>query len=149
MQEVAQRYVNNLGPVSSVMIAEELDLPVRMVRDAIYQLQKANLILEVNSDDDDDEKVSYYVPASDVRDTTISSVIRSVESAGEGAEILHTNVELQPIERIIEKFDKIISDSDSNKLLVDLPEPKLKKKLKKTDEKNSDNRKRKHSRSAC
>lgn len=124
MQEVARHYIKNQGPVSSVVLAKELDLPIRMVRDAVYQLLKAKLIITVNSDDD---RVHYYVPASDVHNLTVASVIRSVENTGEGAEILRTNTELRPIEKIIEKFDRMISDSDMDRPLLDLPEPRSKK----------------------
>lgn len=125
MQEVVKHFVKNDGPVTSVTIADELNLPIRMVRDAIYELLKAKLIAAVNNEDD---RTHYYVPAHDVQRITISGVIRAVEGVGEDVSVLEANIELKPIENVIEKFDKMISGSDSDKLLVDLESPIPKKK---------------------
>ena len=77
MAAVSEHFLNGEGPVRSTRIAEEIGMPVRIVRDVLFDLEQAGMIATVH--DDRDDMVSMYTPAVDVRRVTIADMLRRVE----------------------------------------------------------------------
>lgn len=82
MLMIVKHFLNDEGAVPSGAIADELDLPVRSVRDAVYELGQAGLIVTVKTDHADRENA--YIPARDVHSITVGDVVDSVENLGGG-----------------------------------------------------------------
>ena len=145
MQEIVKYYTKKSGPVTSEIIADELNLPVRIVRDAIFDLEKADLIISTQSNDG---RVNYYKPAHDANKITVYDVIKRVETSGKKSLELEESEELRNIEKIVDKFNDMVYESNSNKLLVDLNDNNTSQdsvtrknlRKKKNETKNSDNR---------
>lgn len=74
---VIKHFLANTGPVTSQQIADELNLPVRSVRDVIYELEQAGLVVAVKTPNDNRENA--YIPARDVHDITAYDVVNGVE----------------------------------------------------------------------
>ena len=117
MQVIVRHFTENDGAVSDEEIAEELDLPIRIVRDAIFDLEKAGLVLAISSRDD---KAHYYIPEEDIHELTVYDVISKVERSGKDHLGLEESSGLREIDNIMGKFDMLASASDANELLIDL-----------------------------
>ncbi len=126
---VLRNFIGKRSPVTSEIIATTLKLPLRIVKDVIYDLENAGLLLTVKSDKN--EKVNLYVPALDPHCIRVSDVIYSTEHTGTRITALSDDPDLKSAVRILDNIGNIIADSDENTLLIDL-----------IDNENYDNRER-------
>lgn len=78
MGVIAQHFVEGGGGVSAEEIATELGLPVRSVRDVIWELELTGLVVSVNSEHEG--KVTFYMPARDVSKLTVFDVVERVDN---------------------------------------------------------------------
>lgn len=78
MHQIIAHFLARDGAVSSETVAQDLNLPVRIVRDAVFDLEKAGLIVSTVSKED---KVNLYVPARDVH--TLRGLRRDPAGRGE------------------------------------------------------------------
>lgn len=117
MQQIVGHFVAKDGAVSSETVAQDLNLPVRVVRDSIFDLEKAGLIASVVSPH---EKVHLYVPALDVHTIRVSDVIHRVESVGKDSLDMQQSPEFKRIDAIVKAMNLAASDSPENILLMDI-----------------------------
>lgn len=118
MYEIVDHFLKHDGAVSSEKIANNLQLPLRTVRDVIFSLLNADLILAIVSKDDD--KTHFYVPSRDVHNLRVFDIIKGTETVGSVTKEMETNPNLEPISAIIAKFDDSIINSDGNILITDI-----------------------------
>lgn len=78
MVVIVKHFVANDGPVTSEDIANELNLPVRSIRDVVYELEQAGLVVPVKTQTE--RRVNQYVPARDVHNLTVFDIIDGVEN---------------------------------------------------------------------
>ncbi len=78
MAVIVKHFIDGEGAVTSEQIATELGLPVRSVRDVVYELEQSDLVVTVKTEND--AKVHYYMPARDVRELTVYDVVDGVEN---------------------------------------------------------------------
>ena len=79
MHQIVKHFMAGGSAMSSEEIARNLNLPVRVVRDTVFALEKAGLIVPVVSPD---EKTGLYVPARDIHTIRVYDVIHRVETSG-------------------------------------------------------------------
>jgi membrane protein len=118
MMITIRNFLDNSEGVTSELIAEKLGLPLRIVRDVIFDLEGAGLLSSVHHAAD--EKVNYYIPARDVHAIRVCDVIDSVETRGQQQFDLQIN---PPLQRIGELLDKMRADNAraaENALLMDI-----------------------------
>lgn len=102
MLVISRSFTSEHGPITSEQISHHLKLPVRIVRDVVFELEQAGLILQVKGDEND--KAAYYAPAKDVHTLTLYDVITTVETHGEeGVDILDS----EEVRRVSELLDAI------------------------------------------
>ncbi len=118
MVTVVKHFVDNQGPVSSEQVAGELNLPVRVVRDVIFELERAALIVPVKNDTD--ERVNLYVPARDVNFLTVFDVVNGVEHSGSSLIDIDDSPELHRVNEVIEVMKRQAAESAQNVRLVQL-----------------------------
>lgn len=94
------------GLASSETIANELKLPIRIVRDIIHELQNDELILPVRSDEND--KVNNYVPAVDPHKLRLLDVVASVTASG--TELKKGRGEAAVLKKVSEIYDRAKRD---------------------------------------
>lgn len=117
MYQIVNHFINKSGGVSSETIAGTLNLPLRVVRDAIYDLEKVGLIASVVSKE---EKVNLYVPARDVHTLRVYDVVHQVEAAGKASFDTQQSNEFQWADSVLNRLERVVSESDDNVLLKDL-----------------------------
>lgn len=120
MYEIASHFIKHEGAVSSEMIADRLELPLRTVREVIYTLIKADLIAPIVMND---QKTHYYIPSQDVHSIRVFDVIKHVENIGDHEPFLESNPKLESISGVISRGEKELAASDNNVLLMELDIP--------------------------
>jgi len=98
-------------------IANKLDLPVRLVRDILYELLEVGIISETVTKS---VKENAYQPAIDIGKLSISFVISMLDKRGNDTLSTDNYNELERMMKLVDVFDKEIEKSKSNKLLIDL-----------------------------
>ena len=98
-------------------IANNLEIPVRIVRQIVYNLTECNILSEVNTNNNNDFA---YQPAQDINKMTIQNVIASLDEKGIADIPVAETKELKEIKSTIESFNKNLGLSKSNKLLMEI-----------------------------
>lgn len=115
---IAKKYLKGEGPVTSESISKELNLPLRVVRDVIFDLDQAHLVLPVQSEDN--KKVNNYVPARDVHKMTVYGIITDVEGRGEYSFDSFENQDVEKISHIINSIKGHAMSAPENVLLTEV-----------------------------
>ena len=104
-------------PISATYIAANLKIPVRLSRDILQDLTSANLVSIIH---ENEEKERLYQPALDINRLTVSFVFSRLDKKGVEQIMVIRNKDYEKIISMLEKFDKLITKSDSNILIKDL-----------------------------
>lgn len=115
---ISRHYIKNEVMVTSEDVAKELRLPLRLVRSTIFNLQKAGLIVAVNSPEDD--KVSMYMPARDVHELTLYGVLATVEQSGSSIDGRSPIKEIRYASKMLEDIKYKAIHSEENLKLIDV-----------------------------
>lgn len=118
MLMIIKNLLNDKGAIGAVGIAEELNMPVRSVRDVVYELERAGLIVAIKSEHANRENT--YIPARDVHGMTLYSVIESVENSGKGKLRDNNLPELKKVSKLLDQAMDKTKDAGLNTKLVDL-----------------------------
>ncbi len=118
---VATLIVKNFQKPATSLTAEEishkLEMPIRLVRDILFELVEAQIISEIKRDD---MKDFAYQPAVDPHIITIQYVLDSLENKGtRDIPVLKTK-ELNVIAGALDEFTEVIKNSPANKLLKEI-----------------------------
>lgn len=106
------------GATTSEDVASELDLPLRIVRDVLFDLENAGLVFSVTSPDDD--KQTRYLPSRDVRTITIADVVLDVDRYETSTIDLDANPLLKTVGDRLAKIEALVSSSPGNTKIIDL-----------------------------
>ncbi|HIA35748.1 MAG TPA: YihY/virulence factor BrkB family protein [Flavobacteriales bacterium] len=98
-------------------ISDKLKIPIRIVRQILFDLQQVHIVSEIKTDD---PKIVTYQPAISVNLISVKYVIEALEAKGMIELPAVENNELQSIQEIMKDFQGEITESKSNKLLKDI-----------------------------
>ena len=98
-------------------ISQKLEIPIRLVRQILYELVEAGIISPVKIDD---ERISAYQPALNPEKTTIKVVIDALDQQGSDNVPVSQTDELDKISESLKTFDEEIKKSPANLRLVDI-----------------------------
>ena len=98
-------------------ISRKLEIPIRLVRQILYELVEAGIISPVKTDD---EKTSAYQPALNPEKTTIKVVIDALDQHGSNDVPVAQTDDLEKIAESLKSFDEMIDKSPANLRLVDI-----------------------------
>lgn len=115
---IVRHYVQNKGPVTSEMVSNALNMPLRIVRDVIFNLENAGLLLVVKMPHDD--KSNYYIPAKDVNRLTLYDVIDAVEHYGPSRITFVDTSEMHAVTAFVDRLRTELKDSPEDVPLVDI-----------------------------
>ncbi|MCK4629351.1 MAG: YihY/virulence factor BrkB family protein [Sedimentisphaerales bacterium] len=104
-------------PSDAMQISQSLDLPIRLVRQILFELTDANILTEIKKDDD---KGVFYQPSRDVEGLTVRYVINALEQRGSSAIPITESRELGRIKECVKTFDGLIENSSANMSLKDI-----------------------------
>jgi membrane protein len=114
---VAVNFRNSDPPLTSSAIADKLDLPVRLVRDILYELTDVGIVSETVTQN---IKENAYQPGTDTDQLTISYVLKALERRGQDTLSTDNVKDLKEMATLVDSFSAEIEKSKNNKLLVEL-----------------------------
>lgn len=117
MYKIIERFKNNEKPLTSPEISSNLEIPVRIVRQIIFELVSSNILSEVKTEE---EKVSTYQPAVDINILTIGYMVDSLNSSGNDNINMSKNVNFKKIEELFSNFNQKLKNSEENILIKDI-----------------------------
>jgi membrane protein len=114
---LAKNFATGQRPLYAIEISQKLEIPIRLVRQVMFELVEAGVVSEVRAELDRD---AAYQPARDIETMTIKFVIDSLESRGSADIPVAATAELEKIGSSLKKFAEEIEKSPANKLLKDI-----------------------------
>ncbi len=120
MQHIARRFTKGAIPQTIAELTEDLDLPYRVVRNSVEDLQQCNLLSEVMIQGKRKAKDSAYQPAIDIHLLTIGYVYKALNRMGQVALADDDNQDMKRLVEILNKPFKVFEKSDENKLLIEI-----------------------------
>ena len=104
-------------PYTATHISHDLEIPIRLVRQLLYELIDAGIVSEVKNGD---EKVDAYQPARSVDALTIKYVIDSLEEYGSDDIPVTRSGELEKLSKSLKAFGEEIEKTPANLYLKDI-----------------------------
>ena len=80
MSRICKRFAEGGRPYSIQELREATQIPIRFVNDLVYELIEAKMLVELSSDEKGED--SHYMPAEDLQNMTLGSMIDRLESFG-------------------------------------------------------------------
>ncbi|MCF7916831.1 MAG: YihY/virulence factor BrkB family protein [Candidatus Omnitrophica bacterium] len=104
-------------PLSAEDISHQLDIPIRLVREIIFELKESNLISEVKTAE---YKGVAYQPACDINKLTIKHVIDALENRGSSTIPIAKTKQIETLSKKLKLLSEEIKHSSENQLLKDI-----------------------------
>ncbi|MBI5011031.1 MAG: YihY/virulence factor BrkB family protein [Bacteroidia bacterium] len=117
MHIIIKRFEVGERPISEENIAQQLVIPVRLVREILQDLRDVNLVSIIH---ENERKERLYQPSLDISKLSVSYVFSRIERHGTGQINVLKNKEYDRVVSMLDKFDRMILKSDSNILIKDL-----------------------------
>ena len=80
MSRICRRFAAGKKPYSVMELRQETTIPIRFVTDLLFELIDAGLLTEVTSDEKSEE--SRFMPAEDIHNLTLGTMIDRLEARG-------------------------------------------------------------------
>jgi membrane protein len=117
MTDLVKRFKDGGGPASAAELSRKYAIPIRLVRQLIFDLINSELIVELRRDEGDEE---LYQPARDIHGITVEDVVRSLAQHGSSDIPVEEGPWLKSIRQSLDAFQESNRKSDSNRLLLEL-----------------------------
>ena len=117
IHQIIKGFIEGTLPLSASQISHKLGLPIRLVRDILFDLNESGLIAETTTDS---PKERAFLPAVDINQMTISYIENKLDMQGQDLSIAGENKDLMNIAAIHSELFKAMEKSSSNKLLKDI-----------------------------
>jgi len=114
---VIKNFCKGKEPWDASRISHELEIPIRLVRQILFELVESGILSEVTKDD---HKDAAYQPATDIGILTVKYVVESLEQRGNSAIPIGQTSELDKLSECLSTFAADIEKSPANILLRDL-----------------------------
>ncbi|MBF0253239.1 MAG: YihY/virulence factor BrkB family protein [Candidatus Omnitrophica bacterium] len=114
MNIIIKNFLADKEPMEDYKIAHEMDAPIRLVRDIIFNLTRAGLLTEVCSGT---KGVKTYQPAHDVSKITVKYVLDILDKQGANDVPVKDSDEQKKIEESLKMLGTAIDKSSGNVLL--------------------------------
>jgi membrane protein len=116
-QRLVQRFCDGEKASEASQLSHELEIPVRLVRQILYELSEAGVLSEVRKGED---KELAYQPAIDADKITVKFVIDRIEQRGTSTIPVTKSGEIDKLSDCLRQFDAVIEKSPANMLLKNL-----------------------------
>ncbi len=80
MNRICQRFAKGQKAYTVMELREETNIPIRFVNDLLFELMEAGLVIEVTGDEK--SETSRFLPAQDIKNLTLGTMIDCLESQG-------------------------------------------------------------------
>jgi len=113
---IVQRFKNNEPSASAMEIYSILKMPQKLVRSALNNLVKCNILSEVLKEEDE----KGFQPARDIELFSIMNAIEALENQGEDNISLEDTLELEALNDSLERFTRKAFESNGNRLFKEI-----------------------------
>lgn len=117
MSRIVKNFINGQPPLNAVQLSEQLEIPVRLVREILYDLVGAKMLSEVITHD---IKEIAYQPAMDSSLLTVNYVFDLLDKKGSEPTFIGDSKELKKVTGIIDSYYEKFKNSPDNILLRDI-----------------------------
>jgi membrane protein len=114
---LSKNFAAGQKPVTAHDISHTLGIPVRLVRDILFELTETGVLAAVR---EESNRVPIYQPGVDVNMLTVKYVIDQLESRGTDSVPVIETKELKTIKNSLSSFDNLLKKSPENLLLKDI-----------------------------
>ncbi len=114
---LVKRFVDGQPPLTASQISDEIDIPIRLVQDILFELTEAGILSEIK---DATYKQSAYQPARDINQLTICFVSAALDNKGASDIPVAQTAALVKIQQALKGFEDQVDRSPSNCLLKDI-----------------------------
>ncbi|MFT5170101.1 MAG: membrane protein, partial [Candidatus Omnitrophota bacterium] len=105
------------NPWTASDIAHKVEMPIRLVRQILFELTQANILNQVKTEDD---KTQAYQPARDIEQLTVQEVVEKLDHYGMDELALVESKELKEIRNTLKNFSEKLKNSSTNLLLKNI-----------------------------
>jgi membrane protein len=116
VREVSIVFERGEKPKSVFQLSRDLQLPIRLVTDLVYNLIYAGVLAEVETNSNGDTVI---LPAYDINKMNIIDVLHRIEHLGSSETIFGKTKAASLIRSKLDNFEKILKGTSENKLLKD------------------------------
>jgi len=114
---VVKKFCCGEKPMSATEISAELQIPIRLVRQIVYELLEAGIVSQVGQEGSEE---AAYQPARDIGTLTIRDVVAALENRGSKDIPVRQSEELDRLAGYLRTLDEDLEESPANKLLKDI-----------------------------
>ncbi len=108
---LVQNFCNGEKPSGASQISQKLEIPIRLVREILYELAESGVVCEVKTESD---KEAAYQPGRDVEALTVKYVIDALEKRGYSAIPVIKSAEVDKLSDCLDRFGKAVEESPAN-----------------------------------
>ncbi len=109
---IISKFCSGESPISADTISKSLGIPIRLVRQILFELVESSVISEINKGEESKELL--YQPARDVEMLTIKYILNALEQRGNSEIPVNDSEELKKLSSNLSKLDEIIATAPYN-----------------------------------
>jgi membrane protein len=117
VQRLVKKFCKGEKPIDATALSHELEIPIRLVRQILYELSESAVLSEVRNSKD---KEFAYQPAIDVEKITIKYVLDQLEAHGSRDIPVVKTGELDKLSDCLMQLGEVVEKSPANVLLKNL-----------------------------
>lgn len=117
MQQIIERFISNEKPLTDFELSNDLNIPVRIIRQIVFKLKSAGFVAETPTEDD---RIQAYLPKRDIHNIRLTDLNSAIESQGLGRFPVAREKIFESIHAHFEKLEKNMAAAKDNVLIKDL-----------------------------
>jgi membrane protein len=114
---VIKKFENGDRPLTDSQISAQLEMPIRLVHNLLFDLVESGLVSEIKTKAD---KKFAYQPARDINKMTIQYVLEALDRSGTDDIPVAKTQDYQALSDALQNFGEAMEKSSANKLLKDI-----------------------------
>jgi len=112
-----KKFENGERPLTDSQISAQLEMPIRLVHNILFDLVESGLVSEIKTQAD---KEFAYQPARDINNLTIQYVLEALDKKGTDNIPIARTEDYRALSDALKKFSEAMEGSPANKLLKDI-----------------------------
>jgi membrane protein len=116
-QLLVKKFANGDKPLTDIQISGQLEMPIRLVHNILFDLVASGLVSEIQTNQD---KEIAYQPACDINRLSIQYVLEALEQSGIDSIPVAKTEDHQALSDALKHFSDAMQKSPANKLLKDM-----------------------------
>jgi membrane protein len=112
-----KKFENGDRPLTDSQISAQLEMPIRLVHNILFDLVESGLVSEIKTQAD---KEFAYQPARDINNLTIQYVLEALDQKGTDDIPVARTEDYQALSDALKKFSEAMESSPANQLLKDI-----------------------------